>query len=710
MSSRLSELVEEVTVHLAGLEITLTARRVPSASGSESWTPVEVTASSASHTADIATHNTTEAYVDPYNISRALEDRALRATTARDCAALPLPFLSHLATKLRSSDPDWDPHARVGRAFRAGVAARRRLDGTFCEISFPGIPFRNSYYVCLRQPGNQPGGGRSFLGRCSPTMAPKTAMKPLSQETVEQLLLVSANGKTLPTIILPSGAGDSSSVDSVTVAAVVHARLGGFMIVVPSDPAVHACLVGLELELGLEPAAFHPCSVPLMSSRGADLGYADVELVDLPWGAASAFFPSASLRSKFKQSQVNHVTVGVRVGSPVKEDVYTMAEQWINSEMNVLTAQEYQTAEEEAVEDPANFADAEVMDPQQEPTLEGQVEEDVEGMRQRIQQLESELRQRRQAEQVPRAAPPPPTARPKTSPMRQLVPLQTAEQDNILAELEKEVEEVAPGGPLDLVPAGQAADPMHQVLLTQLQQNAVLLRKLVGPKHSDPIMGLLSSNDSGSGSGSGSSVRGCIAREAFIRTAADLEMMAQTARRNALTELGIEPAREDGTLMLKYIERRMPIAEHKTIAMVAHICGHGWHRAFQSGNVEMMGILAKLLIFLEQASIDSGKLQLAWLLTGLQEPTWQILLSHRKQPGLQSFSRLASPAWIAANLGYLKELDFMETRLQALNKVPGGPSKPDPDEPRPKAKPKAKKGGGKGKTTASAGAESETQT
>lgn len=162
--------------------------------------------------------------------------------------------------------------------------------------------------------------------------------------------------------------------------------------------------------------------------------------------------------------------------------------------------------------------------------------------------------------------------------------------------------------------------------------------------------------------------------------------------------------------MLKYIERRMPVAEHKTIAFVAHICAHGWHRAYASGNVEMMGILAKLLIFLEQASIDSGKLRLAWLLTGLQEPTWQILLSSRKQPGLQAFSRLASPAWVAANLGYLKELDYMESRLQTLNRVPGAPSKTDLDEDAaPRAKAKAKKGQGKGKQKASTSADAEPQ-
>lgn len=72
-------------------------------------------------------------------------------------AALPLPFVGFLVTRLRSNDPVWGPQARIGRAFRAGVAARRRLDGIFCEVASATIPFRNSYCVCLRGPGGQPG-------------------------------------------------------------------------------------------------------------------------------------------------------------------------------------------------------------------------------------------------------------------------------------------------------------------------------------------------------------------------------------------------------------------------------------------------------------------------------------------------------------------------------------------------------------------------
>lgn len=244
--------------------------------------------------------------------------------------------------------------------------------------------------------------------------------------------------------------------------------------------------------------------------------------------------------------------------------------------------------------------------------------------------------------------------------------------------------------------AGQG-DAFQQVLLNQLQQNALLLKKFVAPKHADPIVGLLSGSDSGSASAGGYSVKGCLARDAFVRTSHDLQAVASTVRRQALQELGLDSSREDGNLMKKYVERRIPLADHRTLAYVATLCAEGWHTAFQSQNVELMGVLGKLLMFCEQAAIDAGKLQLAWLLTGHQEPVWQVLVSHRKRPGLQPFSRLA---WVSANLAYLKELDYMETRLQSLSKTPGA-EKPDRDEEKPKAKPKPKKGKGKGSASSS---------
>ena len=298
------------------------------------------------------------------------------------------------------------------------------------------------------------------------------------------------------------------------------------------------------------------------------------------------------------------------------------------------------------------------------------------------------------------AGAPPPRVH-AADPRRKSVSFPVSLQDSALADLEKEAEE-AELGETQMAALDGSEDPMQKILLAQLQQNSVLLKKLVSPKHADPIVGLLSGpNDGASGSGSGLGVKGCLARDAFVRASQDLALVAMTVRRNALNELGYHPSREDGDLLKKYMERRMPLSEHKTLAYMATLVAEGWQTAYASQNIELMGVLGKFMIFLEQAAIDSGKLQMAWLMTGLQEPTWQILVSHRRHPGLQPFTRLAAPSWVSANLAYLKELDFFESRMQSVAKSSPVEKIEKEVEPRAKPKAKAKKGSGKGKRTES---------
>ena len=59
--------------------------------------------------------------------------------------------------------------------------------------------------------------------------------------------------------------------------------------------------------------------------------------------------------------------------------------------------------------------------------------------------------------------------------------------------------------------------------MVQMQQNQVLLQKLVGNKSSDPVLGALQGGGLDSGSGSSSGVKGCMAREAFLRAVASCQ-------------------------------------------------------------------------------------------------------------------------------------------------------------------------------------------
>lgn len=100
-------------------------------------------------------------FEDPHHISFDLEEQVLAAETAAQLSALPLGFLQHLTARLRGSDRIWTPRARIGRAFRAGVAAYRRFNGEYQTESSPGIPFRNQIYIILRSPNHPLGGWTS---------------------------------------------------------------------------------------------------------------------------------------------------------------------------------------------------------------------------------------------------------------------------------------------------------------------------------------------------------------------------------------------------------------------------------------------------------------------------------------------------------------------------------------------------------------------
>ena len=148
--------VESITFQLHNLEITVTARVLdPEASRSSGATVTARSTASPNIRAELPT--VVEGVLDPYNISVDLEEQAIAAYQVHQLRELPLGFLGHLTSRLRGTHPQWTPPIRVARAFRAGVIARRRLDGEYLNHSSPGIPYRNSYYIVLRGRGNTSG-------------------------------------------------------------------------------------------------------------------------------------------------------------------------------------------------------------------------------------------------------------------------------------------------------------------------------------------------------------------------------------------------------------------------------------------------------------------------------------------------------------------------------------------------------------------------
>ena len=133
--------IETVTFLLAGVRISISAR--PAAADSQgSVSGFEVVSSAASEAS--------APDQSPVAPSAAVDALALEATSALAFAALPVPQVDLLERQLRGSHSTWTSRARLGRAFRAGVAARERLLGRECAIASPTIPFQNSIYIVLR--------------------------------------------------------------------------------------------------------------------------------------------------------------------------------------------------------------------------------------------------------------------------------------------------------------------------------------------------------------------------------------------------------------------------------------------------------------------------------------------------------------------------------------------------------------------------------
>ncbi len=281
------------------------------------------------------------------------------------------------------------------------------------------------------------------------------------------------------------------------------------------------------------------------------------------------------------------------------------------------------------------------------------------------------------------------------------LPARAALADTFLAEEEKEV-----GNELDTSLAmvnldPETGDPFQRLLVSQMQQNTMLMTKLLGVRNNaDPMSNLLAAGGGNESGSSSSGAKGCMAREMFMKQIQDLEKVANLTRLHALQELGIPHDKEDSSLMRKYFERRVPLADQKLLAHFASLISEGWALATESENVQMLGFLARAAFFVEQTALDGGRLELSWLLTGFTEPNAQFHFSIKKTPGLKPFSRLIHPLWLSANVAYLRDLDFLENRLATLGKgkssVSASVDQEDPPDPKPKRRPKKpKKGGGK---------------
>ena len=173
--------------------------------------------------------------------------------------------------------------------------------------------------------------------------------------------------------------------------------------------------------------------------------------------------------------------------------------------------------------------------------------------------------------------------------------------------------------------------------------------------------------------------------------------MANVIRKLAADELGVPADQAPSGLMRDYVERKMPIAEFKTLTLVSTFAAFGWQRARESNNADLEAWMSRLLLFCEQTAVEGGRTQLSWLLTGLPEPNYGVLVKRRT--GIRPFAKICPSAWVSANVAFVKEMDFIQNRMAAGSSTYEQPAKEQPFKepndgdaaPAPKRPPRRKK-------------------
>ena len=108
----------------------------------------------------------------------------------------------------------------------------------------------------------------------------------------------------------------------------------------------------------------------------------------------------------------------------------------------------------------------------------------------------------------------------------------------------------------------------------------------------------------------------------------------------------------------------MPLGEDRLLSHFAQFLAWSWQTAFEAKKEMAVGLLSRGLMMVEQMAPDARRAQFAWLLTGMVEPNLALLSTNKKRLGLKPYSKLAAAPWIAGNIAYLRDLDFLEDRLK----------------------------------------------
>jgi len=240
----------------------------------------------------------------------------------------------------------------------------------------------------------------------------------------------------------------------------------------------------------------------------------------------------------------------------------------------------------------------------------------------------------------------------------------------------------------------QLGSPMAQALLQQSKALQTLMMHFHA-SGSDPMSDLSSSTLT-------TGVKGTMAREKLQRDLSAgnglffLKVCQQIQRRMSPTAKPPSALSEiSGVSLLAYLERYGGYGQNRELGMIMWSIAHVFDAMAAGESGLAMDHLALTTVMVEQASLDSNKWTLAWLIRLLDDPPQNLWINRGQSATGQRrpFAPLSVPAWNTVALAFLKEAEILQgKRTELLGK---GPTNND-EQPAAKPQPKRRPGRGKG--------------
>jgi hypothetical protein len=210
----------------------------------------------------------------------------------------------------------------------------------------------------------------------------------------------------------------------------------------------------------------------------------------------------------------------------------------------------------------------------------------------------------------------------------------------------------------------EAAGGQDTSMLGKLLQQQTLLLTHLARKQQDPLQMLLGGGtDGGDGDFKAGGIKGMAARQLLQEQFAKQPMKVYQRVRERLALARRKATRDlEPRDMYLHFQETVPLGNFKTLTYLAFLMAEMFEAAERGQSDELLGLLASGLVFCEQVAAEQGHTRLAWLLTCREDPPFALVEQRRAPRAEVPHGHLADPRWVAAQLGYLKDVDAIQER------------------------------------------------